>query len=97
MPVSISLSGACRRVFHFSDNNNCRLRLHFVDICRRDSLSAFSEICLDDFSGPVLVHWFLLSVHLLHGLLLECLLQDHQILHLLLRDQGQGNCIQGSG
>ena len=53
---------------------------------------------MDKFSGPVLIHWLLLSVHLqLHGLLNECLLQDLQILHLLLRDQGQGDFIQGSG
>ena len=40
------------------------------------------------------MHWLLPSVHLqLHGLLLECLLQDLQILHLLLRDQGQGDFI----
>ena len=45
----------------------------------------------DNFSGPVLKHWLLLGVHLqLHGLLLECLLQDLQILHLLLRDPRAG-------
>ena len=42
------------------------------------------------------MHWLLLSVHLqLHGLLLECLLQDLQILHLLLRDQGHGLMYRG--
>ena len=42
------------------------------------------------------MHWLLLSVHLqLHGLLLECLLQDLQILHLLLRDQGHGFMYRG--
>ena len=33
----------------------------------------------DNFLGPVLMYWLLLGVHLqLHGLLLECLLQDLQ-------------------
>ena len=33
----------------------------------------------DNFSGPILMYWLLLGVHLqLHGLLLECLLQDLQ-------------------
>ena len=42
------------------------------------------------------MHWLLPSVHLqLHGLLLEFLLQDLQILHLLLRDQGHGLMYRG--
>ena len=74
----------------------CRLRLYSVSTCRKVSLSASFRNWFDKFSGPVLLHWLLFSVHLqLHGLLLECLLQDLQILHLLLRDQGHGFMYRG--
>ena len=42
------------------------------------------------------MYWLLLGVFLqLHCLLLECLLQDIQILNLLLRDQGHGLMYRG--
>ena len=51
----------------------------FVDTCRKVSLSASFRNMFDNFLGPVLMHLLLLGVHLqLHGLLLECLLQDLQ-------------------
>ena len=75
---------------------NADFDFSFVDTRRRVSLSASFWNMFDNFSGPVLMYWLLLGVHLqLHGLLLEYLLRDLQILHLLLRDQGHGLMYRG--
>ena len=56
----------------------------------------FFRICFDKFSGPVLMYHLLLGVLLqLHCLQPECLLQDHQFLLLLQRDQGHGLMYRG--